>query len=326
MKIASLVSAFLLLIASYVEAKVLIITHSYNRPEFIDMQHRTFQKFLQDDYEFVIFNDATTEEFHQAIQNTCQRLDLRCIDIPQEIHARPYLPRASSAEFHSPSVRCANVIQYSLDVLGYDHDDIVVLIDSDMFLIRDFSFINYLAGAPLAIIPQQRQHVYYLSNILVILNMPLLEDKRDLRFNCGAVEGVGVDVGGESYFYFKSHQKYHFFKNNINLTDLTPEAIELLARTGTAVFPTYKNTELSECNMKYIWPEHIGTWKAMTKEQEQYDTLRYLFELNPSNIDFFIDHSFLHYGSGSNWNNMSNEYHQNKTETFRLFLEKLYQR
>ena len=38
--------------------KILIITHNYNRPDFIEIQSATFKKFLQDDYEYVVFNDV----------------------------------------------------------------------------------------------------------------------------------------------------------------------------------------------------------------------------------------------------------------------------
>ena len=32
------------------EEKILIFTYRYNRPDFIEIQHKTFKKFLKDDY------------------------------------------------------------------------------------------------------------------------------------------------------------------------------------------------------------------------------------------------------------------------------------
>ena len=52
--------------------KILIITHAYNRPEFIEIQHLTFQKFLADEYEFVVFNDAPTDAMANQISKACQ--------------------------------------------------------------------------------------------------------------------------------------------------------------------------------------------------------------------------------------------------------------
>ena len=38
--------------------KVLIFTFAYNHPDFIELQHQLFQKFLKDEYEFVVFDDS----------------------------------------------------------------------------------------------------------------------------------------------------------------------------------------------------------------------------------------------------------------------------
>src|ERR1700733_11055839 len=74
-------------------AKVLIVTHSYNRPDFIELQHETFAQFMADEYEFVVFNDGPTNKLAKEIEETCRKLTVRCIRIPQEIHQTPYLPR-----------------------------------------------------------------------------------------------------------------------------------------------------------------------------------------------------------------------------------------
>ena len=61
---------FILSLASYFNyscSKVLIITHAYNRPEFIPLQDITFKKFLKDDYEFVVFNDARDPKIKKDI-------------------------------------------------------------------------------------------------------------------------------------------------------------------------------------------------------------------------------------------------------------------
>nr|MBA3815280.1 hypothetical protein [Parachlamydiaceae bacterium] len=195
---------------SALEAKVLIITHSYNRPDFIEIQDKTFKKFLSDDYEFVVFNDAPKDEMCQQIQEMCTNLDIRCIRIPQSIHTAPYLTRERNDDLQNPGIRCANVVQYSLDVLGFDHDGIVMIIDADMFLIQPFNITEYLKDFQLAGVPQKRQHVNYIWNGLVFFNMNTLEDKTSIDFNCLKVEGVGVDVGGGLFHYFASHPLLRF--------------------------------------------------------------------------------------------------------------------
>ena len=61
------------------DAKVLIMTLSYNKPEFIRWQHATFKKFLKDDYEFVVFNDAPNKKLSKKIEAACRKLKIECI-------------------------------------------------------------------------------------------------------------------------------------------------------------------------------------------------------------------------------------------------------
>ena len=56
-------SVVLLGLGTSLHAKVLIYTYAYNRPDFIEIQHKTFQKFLKDDYEFVVFDDGDSAFF-----------------------------------------------------------------------------------------------------------------------------------------------------------------------------------------------------------------------------------------------------------------------
>ena len=45
-----------------------------------------------------------------------------------------------------PSVQHNHVIQFALDHYGYNHDDIVVIINGDMFAIRKFSIKEMING------------------------------------------------------------------------------------------------------------------------------------------------------------------------------------
>jgi hypothetical protein len=181
------------------------MTYSFNRPDFIEIQNKTFKQFLKDDYTFVVFNDAPQEETANQITETCNRLNLPCIRIPQSIHDEPYLQRWPGENYHHPSVRNSNVVQFSLNTLGFDHEGIVALIDSDMFLIKDFCIQDFLNNSNFAGVPQSRGHINYIWIGLVFLNMQTLPDKKTINFNCGKIDGIGVDVGGQTYHYFKNH-------------------------------------------------------------------------------------------------------------------------
>ena len=113
--------AFLLVLQVPIFSKVLIFTYAYNRPEFIKYQYLTFKKFMLDEYEFVVFNDARDNEMRKKIEHECKNFGLECVRIPQEIHSKPYLKRWPGETYDNACVRCANVIQYSLNELGFDH-------------------------------------------------------------------------------------------------------------------------------------------------------------------------------------------------------------
>ena len=167
-----LILLILTLITSQIDGKVLIITHHYNRPDFIELQKKTFDFFLKDDYEFVIFNDAPNQSMKIKIEQKCLQLGLHCIRIPQHLHASD----------NSPGSRHIHGMDYSFQVLGYDHDDIVMLIDSDMFLIKPFCIREYMEGNALVGRRTWREkngkRVTHLSPILDFMDMPNLPNKR----------------------------------------------------------------------------------------------------------------------------------------------------
>lgn len=263
---------------------VLILTHSYNRPDFIEIQHRTFQKFFQDPYIFYVFNDAPEESMAKAIEDVCTKCGIPCVRIPQAIHTQPYLPRKPDDDWQNPAVRCANVVQYSLDTLGFAHPGLVLLIDADMFLIRDFSLVKTLQEAALAGVPQKRSHISYVWNGLLFFNMHTLPDKETLNFNCTSIDGIALDVGGATYPYFQSHPDLPFFPID-NL--------------------------------------YLAQWNTLTKHQKAFPALEWLFNQHPQEIEFLLDYTFLHYRSGSNWNARNPEYHRIKTDILYQFIEKI---
>jgi len=277
---------FFVFLGIHLNAKILIITHTYNRPDFIEIQHKTFQKFLKDEYEFVVFNDARDDTTRDQINETCSKLGLGCIRISQSVHDAPYLKRASWEDYNHPCIRCANVVQYSLDILGFDHDDIVVIIDSDMFLIRPFSVVDFMNNCDMAGVRQSRSYIEYFWNGLVFFNMPTLQERRSISFNCSSINGIGLDVGGETYHYFQSHP---------------------------------------DLKLKHIDCMYLKETHEISPRERSDPNLLFLLDQKPNNIEFLIDYSFFHYRGGGNWDHKSKEYHSQKTTILNTFIDKILQ-
>lgn len=263
-------------------AKLLIITHAFNRPDFIELQVETFKKFLKDDYEFVVFNDARIKKISNEISKVCKLKKIRCLKIPQEIHDRPYMYRFPGEDYNNPCVRCANVVQYSLDTLGFGHNDLVMIIDSDMFLIDNFSVKDFMDGNVLAGVPQRRGPVNYLWNGLVFFDMTTLPDKKSFSFNCGKYEGHPCDVGGALHYYLKKH---------VNL------------------------------KLKYIHGTSLIRNQENVPRKNRHELVNMLFDLGATNCEFYLNYKFFHYRSGGNWDNRSKSYHKHKTSALHRVID-----
>ncbi len=277
---------FVLVMHHALMSKILIMTHAYNRPEFIPLQDATFKKFVKNDYEFIVFNDARDPQLRKDIFDTCKNLGLQCIRIEQEVHDRPYLKRLPGEDYNSSCCRCANVVQYSLDEIGFKHDDIVVIVDSDLFLIKELDIREYMKDYVVSAVDQARGHVHYLWNCLVFLDVPQLPEKELFNFNCGKVDNISTDVGGHLYYYFKKY---------------------------------------SHLPIKYITQWHLQEHSAevtakLVKKDLTRKTLSFLDDPIPDSI-FMLDATFLHYQNGTNWNNNDPDYHKKKFKKLKKFIE-----
>lgn len=288
---------FLIFLSFSLDAHVLVMTHSHNRPDFIKIQHDCFKKFLRDKYEFVVFNDARSHEVSKEIKATCKTLGLRCIRIPQEIHDRAYLKRESYETFNNANTRCANVVQYSLNTMGFDHDGLVVIIDSDMFLVKDFSIEKYLKDFAMAGVRQSNGHVSFFWNGLVFFNMNRLPDKKSINFNCGNVEGKPTDVGGYLHYYLQAHP-------NLPLCNID------CIHTTALLCESCKQMQDSACSHNL---ELLNSLQFNTRTiQLVHDGIH--------NVEFLANRAFLHYRGGTNWDHKSSEYHQRKTNLFNEYM------
>ncbi len=270
-------------------AQILIMTHSHNRPDFIEIQYHTFKKFLKDDYEFIVFNDAPSDDMYNKINEMCAKYAITCFRIPQNIHTYAYLYRLPREQFNHPCVKCANVVQYSLNEIGLKHNDLVAIIDSDMFLVKDFSIREYMKNCDLAGVSQTRPNgVEYIWNGLAFFDMRTLPNKNLIDFNCGEVNRTPVDVGGQMHHYLKK----------------TPDArVRFMQQDYVANHASKSETEL----------EHMGFSSPMVR----------FIKANPPVVELYEHGAFIHYRSGTNWDGKPARYHMHKTHILQTLIADL---
>lgn len=183
--------------------KLKIFTTVTNQPSFAELQAKTFKEFLQCEYEFNIVDDSVgyNEEYVQI-----------CKDYGLNYHLKKekIIP-------HNPMQSCAQAVQWTYDnLIKKCEDDIVLFLDSDMFLFKEFDPIEYMTGKTIVGCLQSRGNVNYLWNGILLFNMnKILNYGGNLDFSCGNIDGEFCDVGGGTYYFIRD--------NNIQVDDLRPK-------------------------------------------------------------------------------------------------------
>ena len=112
-----------------------VITYVVNNPIFIEIQYKTLKKYLKNDFEYIVFNDAKPYQditngnnvnLKTDIEDLCKRLNIKCINIPYDTSYNRSI-KAMGMNFML-KYQIANPDQY-------------LILDNDMFLI-DYLDVN----------------------------------------------------------------------------------------------------------------------------------------------------------------------------------------
>lgn len=204
--------------------KISIFSFAVNDKFPIDIMYRQFTKFLKEDFDFVLFNDAFDSQMEKNINTIASYNKINCVRVPQKIHA-----------VQNPSECYASTLNWALrDYAVNNNSEIVVLMHSDVFPICDVSISNIIGEHTVASTMEFRiidgKGVNYFYPAFTIVNMKLLKNVCDLDFGLSP----GLDVGGKTK---------EFIENN-------PNAVKFLANHQTSYFLGTLREE--ESNAKYF--------------------------------------------------------------------------
>ncbi|HEX2579068.1 MAG TPA: hypothetical protein VHK67_01530 [Rhabdochlamydiaceae bacterium] len=307
-------------------ATIRILTFHYNQSEFIEMQYKTLNKFLKDDFELIVFNDAKTEENEKSIESVCNEYQIHCVRFKPEWHLtdplNSYLKMrlqqpstigywgwngsTSNEEFaNHPSVRHSHVIQYALDNYGYKHDDIVVIMDGDNFLIKPLSIRQLMSSNDIVgfnqwpdQLAQQRRRLELTVPkgmemfwvVFIAFNPRKLPNVKELRFNVDVVSGhphlpnnTISDTGAAVYKYLWKHPK-----------------LKLLA------FPW-------QSSYTYRCLSNVELKKLSISDR----VVQLIRDIHPENVQFFVFEHFVHFSAYT----QKGVNHEFKVGHFRQFIE-----
>jgi hypothetical protein len=299
-----------------------ILTFHYNEPDFVEIQYKTLKKFLKDDFELIVFNDAKTLENEKGIEDACGRNGIQCVRYRPEWHLnhplnlylkgllqnRSVTPNWEWNAYTSideiarnPSVRHSHVIQYALDHFGYDHDDIVVIMDGDNFLINSLSIRALLGSNDLVMFNQKHDELGRGRResriaapkgmempwvVFIAFNPSRLPNPYEMQFHVDELDNKIRDTGTAFYKYLKKHPYLKF---------------EAFHWQDSGIFRSYfTDRELRE----------MGFGDSL---------IRFIHDISPGNVQFFIFEHFMHFSAVS----AETHYHQHKVVCFRKFIDEI---
>jgi hypothetical protein len=301
----------------FVNYCVLIITFAFNQPDFIRWQDALFKKFLKDEYEFVVFNDAKKEEMHAEINQVCKQLGIRCITVPQKLHKS--IKKQKKKHLTVSSHRHSNALTYSLEQVGYKHDDIVAFVDSDLFLIHPFSFRDLMKECDVASMMRRAEGAEFCWPGFTVIAMNKIPDKTSFSLSCiDAKDQKCLDTGGKSWLYFLNHPQVR-----LKPVD-TLYARQLFCPDEMLPFRDDADVKSITADPALPIPEQVAALKKMHFREID---IQFLLK-KPSSIQYVCNNHFLHYRDGSQWtktyeSKFDDTFHQTKKQKTKEYIDSL---
>jgi hypothetical protein len=138
----------------------LFISTYYNNPHFIELQAKTFKKFVEDDFDFTVLDDSTDSVTsilsgnlaRTEIRSECEKYNVGYVHVPQSIHAYysqgGYVPNENETVTH-PTERHQAILRWlfkNYKQLGFDQYKTLVLFDADVMFrqpVKMSEFMEY---------------------------------------------------------------------------------------------------------------------------------------------------------------------------------------
>ena len=208
-----------------------VYTYSHNRPDLIKPQYDSLKKHLKDDFEFIVFNNERmggdpgsgySSQRIEEINSVCKELGIQSIRVELDPELQ-YINGFKQFEGESFVSGGSHACGYSF-TWGWKHyisknNCVSMIIDSDMFFIRDVSIVDLMQDYNLAFVPSYRYYKKYTDennpgeialsypwNGVVIADIPNMPSPSELKWGLGIFNGQPCDVGGEGSYYLNEYK------------------------------------------------------------------------------------------------------------------------
>lgn len=170
----------------------------------IDIVYRQFKKYVKEEFEYILFNDAMTAEMEQNINTIANYNNIKCVRVPQNIHT-----------MQDPSQAYAATLNWAVHEYAPQNDyEVVVLMHTDVFPICDVVVSDIIGENIAASTTEFRimngKGITYFYPALTMINMKKLTNPHELDFR----PDTGLDCGGRTKDFIKNHETSIKFLNN----------------------------------------------------------------------------------------------------------------
>ena len=278
-----------------------LITIFDKHEDFIKIQYDTIKKHVKGEYEYIVFNDASTEEQSNLNKNVCNELGINCIRINVNYTNDP-----------------SNIAGDSLNIsFGMLPNEKIFKIDSDMFFISDVNINDLFSKSDLIYVPNYKPNKEIMWSGIFGIDL----NKINIKLNFKPSVIPETDTFGQSCLLTtnSSLNKKYFELYNLQNTD---NGIYTTALNNDCVIRLINDkVEFNERPEFYNNPEQLNNlsiiYNDMVTLLKKYDFPK------PYNVDMItIDgiNSVFHFKS-SNWCPWYTEKYVNKKkESLKKFL------
>lgn len=278
-----------------------VLCATFNQPKFLEYQYELSKKFIQDDFEFFVYDNSTDSNLTNQFSDICKNNHIKYFKVP--------------SNGGNPSQRAGFSLNYAIEHNYNNYNQNIAVLDSDLFPVSKINFSKYLhevdiygrgqirpilsqAGSDYEIHKSlfnevkknynglckgvkeiDYKHIYYFTNQYVVLNMQNLKGfNSNDRFLPGSVNGIVGDCGVYLHDYIVKNSTTH-----------------------------------QSINIEYM-PD-------VKKDSNIYHYAKNELAILENGYSELFDKSLLHFRSGSNWQGHSNQMQSERLKNLHSLLE-----
>lgn len=257
-------------------SKVKIYTYSHNRPDFIAHQYASIKRYVKDDFEFIVFNNEReggdpgsgySPERVKEIFKVCENLGIQCIRVdldPDLQFINGHIQFQGESFVNGGSHACAYSFTWGWKHYISKNDCISIILDSDMFFIKNISFTEMMSGYNFSYIPCYRHVKNYVNeedrgefafsypwNGFVVADIPNMPNPHELSWGLGVFNGYSADVGSECMNYISK------YSSELKINYLDQVSIQRDYPTPGDPHSVPEDGNIIEVGLNGSWPIHV---------------------------------------------------------------------